>query len=530
MEQVFVFLAEQPVLYLFLLIGFGTAFGRIKCKGLSLGVAAVLFLAIILSAWAQAYGVELRVTAQIGTLGLALFAFAIGINSGASFFHNLKSAIGPILLMLVVFCLSAGIGYGVGKALGMETVLIAGTYAGAVTNTPALSAASEASGDLGTATVGYAIAYIFGVVGVLIASAMAVAYRKTDTDQPSSVVNRTIYVEREDHPLLGEIADQVGGHISFSRLRRKNEEQVFRPTLSDIVGPGDLITVVGAEEMIEQVADELGRTSSVSLIHDRSQLDSRDMTVSNPKIAGYKLSDLTMAKSFQATVSRVRRGDIDMIADPNLVLQPGDRVRVVAPVNRMKEIRKFFGDSARGLSDINPVALGLGMMVGILIGELSIPLPGGSGFAIGSAAGTLLVGLIFGRIGRIGPIVTTLPNSACQVLSELGLLVFLAQAGANAGGQITEAFTSGSWWKIFLLGVVMTSIVALGIYASMRWIVEMGGTRLSGLLGGAQTQPAVLAFANARTNSDPRVALGYAMVYPVAMVAKILIAQVLGGL
>ena len=205
-------------------------------------------------------------------------------------------------------------------------------------------------------------------------------------------------------------------------------------------------------------------------------------------------------------------------------------MRVVAPTGRIAEISKFFGDSSRGLSSINPVALGIGMAVGVVIGEWKILTPTGATFSIGSAAGTLIVGLIFGKIGRIKSFVTAMPFTATAVLSELGLLIFLAQAGTRAGGQIANAFTGGDWWKILVTGFVITTIVGLGLYASMRWIVKMGGTRLSGLLGGAQTQPAILAFANERTGADPRVALGYAMVYPVAMIVKIFIAQVLGGL
>ena len=165
------------------------------------------------------------------------------------------------------------------------------------------------------------------------------------------------------------------------------------------------------------------------------------------------------------------------------------------------------------------------MALGIFIGEWKFLTPTGATFSIGSAAGTLLVGLVFGKIGRIKNFVTALPFTATAVLAELGLLVFLAQAGTKAGGQIANAFIGGDWWKILVTGFVITTIVGLGLYASMRWIVKMGGTRLSGLLGGAQTQPAVLAFANERTGSDPRVALGYAMVYPVAMIAKIFIAH-----
>lgn len=529
-ETVFALLAEQPVLFLFLLIGIGMAFGHIKVKGIGLGAAAVLFFAIILAAWAQAYGIELRVTSQLGTLGLTLFTFAIGINSGASFFHNLKTAVGPILTVVVLYIVAAGVGLGVGKALGMDIALISGTFAGAVTNTPALAAAGEASGQLDRATVGYSIAYLFGVIGMLAASAAALSYGKNDRDTPSPLANRTIRVERDDHPFVGDIYEKLGSKVTFSRLRRGETGPITRPSMSDTLDPGDLVTVIGPRELVARAATELGHASSHSLMQDRTYLDFRRMTVSDPKVAGRTVADLEMAKHFSATISRVRRGDVDMVAEPGLILQQGDRVRVVAPTSKMEAITKFFGDSARGLSDLNPIALGLGMALGIAIGELPILTPSGEYFSIGSAAGTLIVGLVFGRLGRIGSLVTALPFTACQVLSEFGLLVFLAQAGANAGGQIANAFTSGDWIKIFILGFVITTILAVGTYVIMRWIFKMGGTQLSGFLGGLQTQPAVLAFANGRTNSDPRVALGYALIYPVAMVGKILVAQILGGL
>ncbi|MGO1593263.1 MAG: transporter, partial [Ancrocorticia sp.] len=188
---------------------------------------------------------------------------------------------------------------------------------------------------------------------------------------------------------------------------------------------------------------------------------------------------------------------------------------------------KWMGDSAKGLTDINPIALGLGLALGIFIGELPIPLPGGASFSIGAAAGVLIIGLIMGRVGRIGPLVTALPNTANLVIGELGLLIFLAQAGSNAGGQILGAFSSGEWWKILLLGIALTSIMAFGLYVVMRRMFTMGGTKLSGLIAGAQTQPAILAFANGQTNNDPRVAMGYALVYPVAMIGKIIVGYIL---
>lgn len=529
-------LADNPVLVLFLLIGLGMLVGHIKIKGVSLGAAAVLFAGIILAAWGVSQGVTIEVPASLGTLGLAIFTFAIGVQSGPNFFHVIRTAVAPLALMLGVFVVAAAAGLGVGRALGMDSALIAGTFAGAITNTPALAAAGNAATMAGNpdgvavATVGYAVAYLYGVIGMLFFCLLALRYRRSDKDKPSPLVNRTIRVERDNSPLIGDIAETISGELKFSRLRRGESGPITRPRPTDRVNVDDLVTVVGTQDAVNQVIKALGHGSSHSLIEDRRYLDFRRITVSDPKLAGHTVAELGVDEKFGATISRVRRGDTDMVGTPDLVLQQGDRVRVVGPTSRMKEISKYFGDSSRGLSSINPVALGIGMAIGIIIGEWKFLTPTGATFSIGSAAGTLLVGLIFGKIGRIKGFVTALPFTATAVLAEFGLLVFLAQAGTKAGGQIANAFTGGDWWRILVTGFVITTIVGFGLYASMRWIVKMGGTRLSGLLGGAQTQPAVLAFANERTGADPRVALGYAMVYPVAMIGKIFVAQILGGL
>ena len=520
-------LSENSVLALFLLVGLGMLVGHIKVKSVSLGAAAVLFAGIALAALGVSEGVAVEIPVPLGTLGLAVFTFAIGVQSGPNFFHVIRTALGPLALMLAAFIIAAIAGLGIGRALGMSGPMIAGTYAGAITNTPALAAAGNAAVLAGNpngtaiATVGYAVAYLYGVVGMLFFCLLALRYRRSDKDTPSPLVNRTIRVERSDGPMIGDITETISGELKFSRLRRGEQGPITRPAREDKLFKDDLVTVVGSQDATNQVITALGHGSSHSLIEDRRYLDFRRITVSDPKLAGHTVAELDIDHKFGATVSRVRRGDTDMVGTPDLVLQQGDRVRVVAPTGRMAEISNFFGDSSRGLSSINPVALGLGMAVGIIIGEWKFLTPTGATFSIGSAAGTLIVGLIFG---------TAMPFTATAVLSEFGLLIFLAQAGTKAGGQITNAFTGGDWQKILLTGFIITTIVGLGLYISMRWVVKMGGTRLSGLLGGAQTQPAVLAFANERTGADPRVALGYAMVYPVAMIVKIFIAQVLGGL
>lgn len=527
------YLAEEPIFFTFVIIGIGTVLGAIKVKGVGLGAAMVLFTAIILSAWGDSLGYEIRVPAELGTFGLVLFAFSIGNNAGANFFSVLKKGAGPIVMMVALFGVAGVTAYLLGtKVMGMDTTVVAGTFAGSLTNTPTLATVGEASGDIGNATVGYAVAYLFGVIGMIIAAELALKQAPNDTDTPEPVTHMTFRVEREDTPTLRAIGGELPGAVEFSRLRRGEEGPVWVPSLSDVIEKNDLLTVVGPVSHFKAVECEVGHRSSHSLRADRRLMDFRRITISNHKLAGMTVGqvDEELEKRWNARLSRVRRGDDDSLATPDYMLELGDRVRVVGPTLEMPNISKWMGDSATGLTDINPISLGLGLALGIFIGEFSIPLPGGAEFAIGSAAGVLIIGLIMGKIGRIGPVVTALPNTANQVLGELGLLVFLAQAGSNAGGQILDAFSSGAWWKILLLGIVLTSIVAAGLYASMRGMFKMGGTKLSGLIAGAQTQPAILALANGQTKNDPRVALGYALVYPVAMIAKIIVGYILATL
>ncbi|AKK11366.1 aspartate:alanine exchanger family transporter [Corynebacterium uterequi] len=531
MTEVFKFFADQPILLVFLLVGLGMAFGSVKFRGVTLGAAAVLFTGIAFSAIAAALGVHAAVPHLIGILGLTLFAFGIGNNSGLTFFASLRTATGPILGLVGLFIAAAVIAGGLGMhLLGLDPSTVAGTFAGATTNTPALAAAGEVTGDEPTATIGYAVAYLFGVIGMIIAATVTLRDSANDSDAVAPVTHANVVVERDDELMLNDFLTPYGGDVQISRYQRADSDVQTIPEYQDRLRPGDMLTLVGSAEHLEDAVRRLGHRSERSLRSDRRQLDFRRITISQHALAGKTIAELdkVLAERWNARISRVRRADSDMVALEEFVVELGDRVRVVAPTENMKNISHYLGDSSKGLTDINPVALGLGLAIGVILGEIAVPMPGGGSFALGSAAGVLIVGLIMGRVGRIGPVVTALPHSANTVLSELGLLLFLAQAGTNAGGQIAGAFTGGDWWKILLLGVVITTFMAVGIIVVMRSAFGFGATKTSGVLGGAQTQPAVLAFANGRTNADPRVSLGYALVYPVAMIAKILTAHFLG--
>ncbi len=225
----------------------------------------------------------------------------------------------------------------------------------------------------------------------------------------------------------------------------------------------------------------------------------------------------------------MRRGDVDLVAHDTFVLAMGDRLRVIAPRAKMAEVGKYLGDSDRGMSDINVGGLALGLAVGMAIGLIHVPTPGG-GFTIGAAAGTLMVGLVFGRLGRVGPVITSMSNGAAHALSALGMVTFLAYAGVRAGRSISGALASDAGWRVAVLGLVLTACSAGLLVLGVHVLRKMSWLETAGALAGGQTQPAILAYVNDKTSYDTRIGVAYALVYPVAMIAKIIVAQVLAGL
>jgi putative transport protein len=525
-QAVFEVLAAQPVLVTFLLVGLGAVVGRVRVGGVSLGAVAVLFAAIAVTAWSVAVDAVIAIPPAIGDIGLVVFAFATGLVAGPGFFNALRSAYPLMLAVTVILILAATAGFFVGTWMGIPPVTIAGTFAGALTNTPALAA----TGGSAEATVGYASTYVFGIIAAMAAVALAVRNSASDTDAPSPIVDKQVHVDTSDPLTAADVMRRHGNRVTLGRIVHPDDRPAEATGPDTPLEPGDVVNVIGPQDEVDEVAAELGHTSLIDITRDRSRLDYRRIILSDPRLAGRTIAQLDLLGRFEASIVRVRRGDVEFVGSPDFVLHLGDRLRVVGPTDTMAAVTAHLGDSERGMADINPAALGLGIVLGILLGMIQIPLPGGGTFGLGIAAGTLVVGLVMGRIGRIGPVITSLPNTAANVLAEYGLLVFLAFAGTKAGSLIIEAITSGAIVDLLLLGALMTVIAVAGVYLVVRHVFRTGGTRLSGVVGGAQTNPALLGFANSRTGYDIRVALGYSLVYPAAMVVKILIAQVLVGL
>lgn len=516
-------LADNPLIFLALVIGLGAAIGSISVRKVALGPAAVLFTALGLTAWGSSMGLDLVLPDVVGSIGLVLFAFTTGLLAGPGFFGALRRS-WPAMVAVAAVVVATGVaGLLVGRAMGISGESIAGTFAGALTNTPSLAAA----GGSPAATVGYASAYIFGTGWTLLLTALALRSAHKDVDAPPALEDCTIDVFRQSIS-VAEIMERFGPDLILTRIRPGGRGPVVAIEPDRVVRAGDQIALVGTATAVDALVSAIGQRSADDLRQDQTALTYRRIIVSRHDLVGRTIGDLGLAERFGAKVVRLRRGDVDILATDDAMLQLGDRLRVVGPPERLTEVSDYIGDSARGLTELTPVALGLGIAAGLGIGLLTVPL-GSLSFSLGAAGGTLLVGLVLGKLGKVGRIPVSMPQTAAGVVSELGLFIFLAYAGSKAGSLILEAFTSGEVARYALLGAVMTLVLTVATYVLMRYVWKSGGTKLAGLIGGAQTNPAVLSFANAKTGYDPRVAVGYALLYPTAMIAKILIAQLLAA-
>ncbi len=529
---------EQPLFLLTTLLGLGAFLGNIKVKGISLGPAGVLFAALAFSA----YDERLILSKDVGYFGLALFAYIVGIGAGPSFFRALKSG-GRVVITIVVALTGAAIALvGFSKLIGISGPVLSGVYAGALTNTPALAASQEiwvdATGS-DSPIVGYSVTYLFGVLGMLIASGIAIkkVSKNPQSDElataPPKLIGETVRVDVDGLPTLGELAKQYDDKIRFSRVM--TGDRPGHPGLIDIATDdhelvrGDIVTVIADSETIEKFISQVGHPSSVALTLDRSNLDFRRIAVSHRSVAGKSLGELRLSQKYGAVATRVRRGDVDLLAHDDFVLQIGDRVRVVATQHGLSRVAKLLGDSEKAASAFSIVSVATGITAGVILGSIPFPVPGGRVFEFGMAAGPLIVGLVMGRFGKTGRIIWSLPHTSSSALSHLGMMLFLAYAGSTAGHALSVAITTPIGWRLLLIGLATTVTSALTFIYLGRYFAKIYGPRLAGVMAGSQTQPAVLAYVNEQTKDDPRVNLGYAVAYPVGMIVKVLIAPILGN-
>ncbi len=438
-----------------------------------------------------------------------------------------------MIVSLVILTIVAGSAVLIGGAVDIAGTFQGGAYSGVGTSTGALGAAqaaatSAAGGDealakqlSGDVAVGYSIAYPFGVIiGILmvfVANRRTVPSTAKDPEmEVGGLMDLTIAVTRRAR------LSEVPAMVRYSFLSRGTGVAIAGP--SDEVHPGDRVVVIGQAAQVNAAVEALGERADEHLAHDRRTVDYRRVLLSDPELAERTVADLDIPNKFGGVVTRVRRGDADLLATDDLIVLLGDRLRVVAPRDRMKDVTSYLGDTERRISEVDAVALFLGLALGFLIGIPGIPV-GDAKLSLGAAGGPIVMGIILGSIGRTGPLVWEIPMSANITLRQFGLLTFLASVGLASGYDFrANAFTSLGF-KILILSIFM-AVLGCALMLLYSRLVKNSTPREAGLISGYVGNPSIIGYAQTRSG-DPRVAEGYSTLFALTQVFKILAAQAL---
>ena len=534
--------AHIVCLYAFV-ISVGVLLGKIKIFGISLGVTFVLFTGILMGHFG--FTGETHILHFIREFGLILFVFCIGLQVGPSFFSSFKKG-GMTLNMLAVGIVVLNIAVALGIYFidgGIDLPMMVGILYGAVTNTPGLGAAQEALNQLSYTgdpiALGYACAYPLGVVGI-IGSIIAVRYicrvnlkkeeeelavQTSDMKHMPHMLHLEVRNESIDGKKLIQIKEFMGRPFVCSRIR--HEGHVSIPNQDTEFHIGDQVFIVCSEEDAEAVTAFIGKEIQVDWEKQDMPMVSRRILVTKSEINGKKLGSLHFRSMYGVNVTRINRSGMDLFADPNLILQVGDRVMVVGQQDAVERVAGVLGNQLKRLDTPNIVTIFVGIFLGILLGSLPIAFPGiPTPVKLGLAGGPLVVAILIGRFGHKLKLVTYTTMSANLMLREIGIVLFLASVGIDAGANFVQTVVEGDGLLYVGSGFLITVIPLLIIGTIARLYYKVNYFTLMGLIAGSNTDPPALAYANQTTSGDAP-AVGYSTVYPLSMFLRILTGQMI---
>lgn len=526
------FLANQQLVALVFILALGLALGKVKIAGISFGAAMVLFVALGLST----LHTGISIPPLLYQLGLAMFVYVIGLSAGAEYFANFKTRGWKVSLhVIVLLAVLVGLAYGLIQLFGLVATVGAGMFSGAISSTPGMASQVEMlerllPSEVENPVVGYSLAYPGAVLGSFLVFSVGAKLLKVHHVQDAMdeglitepVQYRSIRITKQVDGTLGQLPLIVGRQIVATRLIFNEEHHEIAQRDTPLT-PGMVIMVNGTAGAIDQAIEVLGEEVYADIAH--SDLAYRRFTVSSKQVAGRTVASLNSSEN-GFVVARIRRGDTEFVPKPDEVLQYSDRVRVVAPLEQMDRIKRYLGDSERALADADLLPFSLGLLFGLLIGAIPIPLPGGSVLTLGFGGGPIIAGLILGAVNRTGPIQWQLPYHANRTINTLGLSLFLAGVGTSAGASFRSALTDPASLSVVLGGLIITLTSAIiTAFVGMK-ILRMKWDEALGVAAGVTTNPAVISFINGQTRTE-LANRGYATAYPTAMVMKIIAAQVL---
>ena len=536
----------HSVLILSLVIAFGIMLGKIKVAGISLGVTWILFVGIVFGHFDL--NLDEHLLHFLKEFGLILFVYSIGLQVGPGFFSAFKKGgfTLNVLAVLVVF-ISVLITVALHFITGIPITTMVGILSGAVTNTPGLGAAQQANSDLNgidapEIALGYAVAYPLGVIGCILAL-LALKYllhintRKEEAEAEQGLghlqeltvrpVSVEIRNEAVDGKTIKEIKPLLNRAFVISRIRhRDSENEVELVNADTVLHLQDQILFISNPKDMEAIIAFFGRQISAEWEQDK-KLISRRILITKPELNGKSLAQLKIRNNFGASITRINRSGVDLVATPHLQLQMGDRVTIVGSELAVSHTEKVLGNSLKRLNHPNLIPIFLGIALGCILGSLPFMFPGiPQPVKLGLAGGPLIVSILISRFGPQYKLITYTTMSANLMIREIGISLFLACVGLGAGKGFVDTIIHEGGYVWIAYGAIITIVPLLvgGLIGRYAW--KLNYYTLIGVLSGTNTNPPALAYSSELTSCDAP-AVGYATVYSLAMFLRVLTAQLL---
>ncbi len=542
-------LAQGPVakavLALSIVAAAGLALGSLGIRGIRLGAAGVLFAGIFFGQLGMQ--IDEGILEFVRDFGLLLFVYTVGLQVGPGFISSVKqrglelNALGVGVVVLGGLMVA-----GFRFLFHFSIPVIGGLFAGATTNTPSLAAAQAAlqslnpkpvSGDfLGMA---YAIAYPFGIVGIILtmllvrrvfsidvdAEARSAELSTGTSERAPDFIDLEVTNPNVDGLALRELPFAAEAGVVFSRLLRNGKVTV--PEDDSLIQIGDGLRLVGPRAKLLEFEPVIGQKYSIDIKSVPSELTTEHLYVTKRQVLGKSLGDLNFERTYGAVVTRVTRADVEFAASDQVRLQFGDFLFVVGSKDGVTQLGELVGNTPKTLDHPHVLPVFVGILLGVVLGSLPIVLPGmPAPVRLGLAGGPLIVALVLSQVGRIGPLIWYLSPAANLVLREMGIVLFLACVGLKSGRGFLQVLISGSGLYWMAAGVLLTFVPLAIVGMLARKVFKLDYPTICGVLAGSMTDPPALAFATGITKSDqPLVA--YAAVYPLVMILRVFIVQVL---
>lgn len=534
----------QTIVVVSLIIAGGLAFGKIKIMGVSLGISFVFFVGIL--AGHMGFSVDSVVLDYVETFGLSMFVYCLGLHVGPNFFGSLRhEGMQQNVWSLIIIIAGTLFSLLLIPLTGINLPNMVGILCGATTNTPALGAATQALEHVGlpsgTVALATAVTYPLGVLGVIIAMVVLrkCCVKPEHLTPPSNDNHDHTYIAQFEvvnpavgHKRIADISHMT--HLKFIISRIWRNSQVILPTGDTVLEPNDSLLVVTNREDEPAMEMLFGRRvnkdwnkDAIDWNHIDTQLESRILVLTRGELNGKRLGDLHLRNSYNVNVSRVIRGDLKLLATHDLRLQYGDRITVVGQHEDINHVESYFGNSIRVLNEPNIGSIFIGIIVGLAIGIIPIQLPGmESSVRLGIAGGPIIMGIIVGALGPKLKLNSYTTVSASLMLRKLGLSLYLACLGLDAGKHFfsTVVQPQGLIWVGVGFLVTVVPLLVVGLIALRLRKFDFG--TLCGILCGSMANPMALGYANDTIQGDSP-SISYASVYPLGMFLRVIIAQVL---